>query len=90
MTRRIAVEDIDFMWTGFDCRKIKHLSNQQLSRLENKLTEFGLPVDWANVEEMNYLKVAWRGYQETSKEMENKICKLLNTFIRTKPKSARR
>lgn len=78
-TFKILLADIKFDIYGFNCCKIKHLTDEQHDKLTDKLSDIGKAVSWTNTEEMDYLVVCWIGLDGTFDKKEREvICKILN------------
>ncbi len=78
----IEPNDLNFITQGFDCIKIKHLSDSQLTNLEKELSEAIAFVHYANTEEHQHLVVAWQvNYTKITAAHKKTICKILNKYL---------
>lgn len=77
----ILMTDIEETHGGFSCTKIEHLSDTQLTELEQQLSEGVRSVSWANTEEHRHLVVSWSGGRITkmTDAEKQKVVQILNS-----------
>ena len=79
---KLTTKDVKHHIKGFYVEKITKSSDGKLSKLEELLAENIASVDWANIDDLQYLCVSWTQTICVDNEQEQSILNILNKLYK--------
>jgi len=78
----IKKEDIVFSIYGFSVSCITKATDSKLNKLEEQLSESICSVEWANIDDLQYLTVSWIHTKILTEEQTEKLLSILNKLFK--------